>query len=106
MASRRLTTTATSSDLLADEEIRDVDVPSIVNMWAASVTESDELALRLGKTVIMDTGRCNQEAASGVVDTNRDQLVFNTVVGRGKLRMPVSTLTTELSALVSVEPIL
>ncbi len=106
MASRRLTLTATTNDALADEDIRRVEVPSTIDLFAASVTETDEIGLRLDKTIIMDNGRCNQEAASGVIDTDRDQLVFTSVIGRGTLRIPVPTLTTELQLLVSVEPIL
>jgi hypothetical protein len=40
-----------------------------------------------------------------MVDTDRDQLIFNSVVGKGTLRMPV-TVTTSLIFLLSVEPIL
>jgi len=33
-------------------------------------------------------------------------MVFNSVVGRGQLKVPVPTVTTELQFLISVEPIL
>lgn len=106
MASRRLLVSATTADALADEDIRNVDTPSIVNMWASAVTVTDEIGLRLDKTVIMDAGTANvSAAASGMVDTDRDQLVFNTIVGRGRLRINVPTLTTSLIFLLSVEPI-
>lgn len=106
MASRRLGVTATTADALQNEDIRRVEVPSVVNLWASSVTNGDQIGLRLDKTVIMDDGECNIEASADVIDTDRDQLVFNTVVGRGQLRVPVPTLTTELQFLISVEPIL
>lgn len=106
MASRRIAVTATTNDALADEDIRRVEQPSIVNLWASSATNGDEIGLRLDKTVIMDNGELNIEASADVIDTDRDQLVFNTVVGRGTLRVPVPTLTTELQFLISVEPIL
>ena len=106
MASRRLAITAVTNDALADQDIRNVEAPSVVNLWASSVTNGDEIGLRLDKTVIMDDGECNPEAAADVVDTDRDQLVFNTVVGEGRLRVPVPTLTTELQFIISVEPIL
>jgi len=106
MASRRLGVTAVTSDALQNEDIRRVEVPSIVNLWASSVTNGDQVGLRLDKTVIMDDGECNIEASADVIDTDRDQLVFNTVVGKGQLRIPVPALTTELQFLISVEPIL
>lgn len=106
MASRRLGVTGTTADAIANEEIRRVDRPSVVNMWASCVTNGDEVGLLLNRTEIMPAGECNVEASADVIDTSRDQLVFNTVVGRGQLRVPVPTLTTELQFILSVEPIL
>jgi len=106
MSSRRFLVSATTNDALSAEDIRTVDVPSVVNLWATGVTVTDEIGLRLDKTVIMDDGTMNVAAAAlGLVDTNRDQLVFDTVVGAGELRLPV-TVTTSAIFLLSVEPIL
>ena len=106
MSSRRLLVSAVTNDALADQDIRDVLGPSVVNLFATSVTISDFIGLRLDKTIIMDDGTANvSAAAAGMVDTDRDQLVFDSLVGRGTLRIPVSVLTTSLIFLVSVEPI-
>ncbi len=105
MASRRLGITAVTNDALSDQDIRTVEVPSVVNLWASSVTNGDLIGLRLDKTVIMDDGECNT-IAGDIIDTSMDQLVFDTVVGPGTLRIPVPTLTTELQFIISVEPIL
>jgi len=105
MASRRLGIVAVTNDALSDQDIRTVEVPSVVNLWASSVTNGDLIGLRLDKTVIMDDGECNV-IATDVIDASADQLVFNTVVGPGTLRIPVPTLTTELQFMISVEPIL
>ena len=105
MSSRRLAVNAVTNDALADQDIRTVEVPSRVNLWASSVTNGDLLGLRLDKTIIMDDGEVNTVAAD-VIDTTQDQLVFNTVVGAGTLRAPVTAVTTELQFLLSVEPIL
>lgn len=107
MSSRRILISATTNDALSDQDIRTVDDPSIVNLWATSVTVTDLIGLRLDKTIIMDDGTCNvSPAAAGMVDIARDQLVFDTVVGPGTLRLPVPTLTASLIFLISVEPIL
>jgi len=107
VATRRLLVSAVTNDALSDQDIRTVEVPSVVNLWATAVTVTDNIGLRLDKTIIMDDGVCNVSAAAlGMVDTGRDQLVFNTVVGAGTLRLPVSALTTSLIFLISVEPIL
>jgi len=106
MASRRLLVSAVTNDALADQDIRDVLGPSVVNLFASAVTISDFIGLRLDKTIIMDDGTANVSAAAlGQVSTNEDQLVFDSLVGRGTLRVPVSVLTTSLIFIVSVEPI-
>jgi len=104
MASRRLGITAVTNDALAAEDIRIVEDVSVVNLWASSVTNGDQLGLRLGKTVIMDDGECNTVAAD-IIDVSADQLIFNTIVGEGNLRIAVPTVTTELQFLLSVEPL-
>lgn len=106
MASRRLLVSATTNDALADQDIRTVEAPSVVNMWATAVTVTDTIGLRLDKTIILDDGTANVSAAAvGMVDTDRDQLVFNSVVGPGTLRVPV-IVTTSAIFVISVEPIL
>ena len=106
MSTRRLLVSATTNDALSDQDIRTVEGPSVVNLFATSVTVTDTIGLRLDKTVIMDDGTCNVSAAAvGMVDIARDQLVFNTVVGQGTLRLPV-TVGTSAIFVISVEPIL
>lgn len=106
MASRRLGVTAVTGDAIALEEIRRVDRLSTVNFWASSVTNGDQVGLLLNRTEIMPAGECNIESSADVIDTDRDQLVFNSLVGAGQLRVPVPVLTTELQFLLSVEPVI
>lgn len=106
MASRRTEVTAVTGDAIATEEIRRVSRPSIVNFWASSATEDDTIGVFLNRTELLPTDNMNVEAAAGVIDTDRDQLLFNTRVGRGQLRVPVGVVTTEIQFLLSVEPIL
>ena len=105
MSSRRLGITAVTNDALSDQDIRDVLVPSVVNLWASSVTNGDQIGLRLDRTVILDDGECNT-IAGDIISSESDQLVFSTVVGAGTLRVPVPAVNTELQFLISVEPIL
>lgn len=106
LASRRIDVGSVSADAIANEEIRRVSRPSSVNLWASSVTNGDTIGLLLNRTEIMPTDECNIESSADVIDTSRDQLVFDTVVGRGQLRVPIGAVTTELQFLLSVEPIL
>jgi len=106
VASRRLLVAATTNDALSDQDIRTVESASVVNLWAGCVTLTDNIGLRLDKTVIMDDGICNIRAAAISVNfIDQDQLVFDSVVGPGTLRVPV-TVTTSLIFTISVEPIL
>jgi hypothetical protein len=106
MASRRLVVAAVTGDAISNEEIRRVDALSTVNLWASCVTKGDQLGLLLNRTEIMPADNVNIEISADVIDTDRDQLIFNSVVGRGQLRAPVPAVTTELQFLLSVEPIL
>jgi len=105
MSSRRLGITAVTNDALADQDIRDVLVPSVVNLWASSVTNGDLLGLRLDRTVLVDDSEVNT-VAGDIISSDSDQMVFSTVVGAGTLRVPIPSVNTELQFLISVEPIL
>jgi len=106
MSTRRLLVSAVTGDAISDQDIRNIEVPSLVNLWATSVTVTDQIGLRLDKTIIMDDGTMNVSAAAlGMVDTDRDQLVMNAIVGQGRLRLPVPILTTSLIFILSVEPL-
>jgi hypothetical protein len=97
---------AVTGDAISNEEIRRVDQLSTVNLWASCVTKGDQLGLLLNRTEIMPADNVNIEVSADVIDTDRDQLVFNSVVGRGQLRVPIPAVTTEIQFLLSVEPIL
>ncbi len=106
MSSRRIDVATVTNDAISTDEIRRVEVPSIVNMWASCVTNGDTIGLLLNKTEIMATDECNIEISADVIDTGRDQLVFDTVVGEGQLRVPIGAVSTEIQFLLSVEPVL
>jgi len=105
MSARRLLVAATNNDALSNENIRTVDVPSTVSLWAGCVTLTDTIALFLNKTEIMAASICNIRAAAiSLINISDDGLVFDTVVGRGELRIPV-VVTTSLIFHLVVEPI-
>jgi len=104
-AARRLLIATTTSDALSDEDIRTVSGPSAVSLWAACVTLTDLIGLRLNRTIIMDDGICNIHAAAlSLVNISDDGLVFDALVGKGTLRIPV-TVTTSLIFHLTVEPV-
>jgi len=106
MAARRLLVAATTNDAIADQDIRTVEVPSLVSLFASCVTLTDNVGLRLDKTIIMDDGIVNIHAAAlSLVNVDSDGLVSETVVGPGTLRIPVTVTTSAIIHLI-VEPIL
>jgi len=106
MSARRLLVAATTNDAIATDDIRTVEVPSLVSLYASCVTLTDQIGLRLDKTVIIDDGIVNIHAAAlSLVNVTDDGLVFETVVGPGTLRVPVTVTTSAIIHLI-VEPIL
>lgn len=106
MSARRLLVAATTNDALADQDIRSIEAPSVVSLFAGCVTLTDNIGLRLDRTIILDDGICNIRAAAiSLINMSDDGLVFDTVVGQGTLRVPV-TVTTSLIFHIIVEPIL
>ncbi len=106
MASLRALVAGNNTDALSTQNIRRVSRPSVVNLFASCVTVTDTIALFLDNTEIMAAGLMNVSAAAlGLIQVQEDQLVFNSVIGVGDLRLPVLT-GTSLDFLISVEPIL
>jgi len=105
---RRLVSAVTADDLLG-LDIRIIEVPSVVNMWASAVTVTDTIAMSLGKIELLPAATANVRAAAvGLVLSSDDQLIFNLIVGPdvGDLKVIVGTLTTSLIYVLSVEPFL
>lgn len=107
MPSLRKRVTAVSGDILANDQLSHIAEPgAVINIWAAGVTNSDDLGVLIGNRVLIPQGTdVNIEAAADVIDTDRDQILFNEVVGPGKLQIPVGAVTTEMQVLISIKPL-
>lgn len=97
---------ATTSNALANEKFRYIGgVGAIVSMWAAGVTATDDVGLSINSRDIILAGTdINIEASADVIDTDRDQILYNEVVEPGELYLPV-TVTTEMQYLLSIQPL-
>ena len=104
---RRLVSGVTEDDL-ATLTIRKLTAQLYrVNLWCSAVTVTDTIGMAVGDIEIFPSSTANVSAAAvGMVDTDRDQLLFNMLVGNsaGDLRLFVRTLTTSLIYILSVEP--
>lgn len=104
MPSIRKRITATTANCLSTEKFRYIGGNgAIVNMWAAGVTNSDDVGLAINARDIIPAGTdINIEASADVIDTDRDQILYNEIVEPGELYCPI-TVTTECQILISIK---
>ncbi len=101
MPSLRFRVAATTPDSMSNRKFNIIPLAgAILNVWAASVTTTDTWGLSVGdRDIIVDGSLLNIEAAADVVDTDRDQVIFNEQVDGGQIFLPV-TVTTEAQFLI------
>ena len=92
---------ATSSNLLSGKKFNVIGGQGgVMNVWATGATAGDTFGVSVGSTeIIVDGTIMNVEASTHVVDTDRDQMVFNEIVPAGEIYAPC-TVTTALNLLI------
>lgn len=93
----------TTADALANLKFAVVPFGgAILNLWIAGVTVTDNYGLSIGNADLITVGsEINIEISADVIDTSRDQQLFNEVIRGGQLFMPV-TVTTEAQFLIAL----
>lgn len=96
--------TAATDDALANLNFSVVPAPgAILNLWASTATAGDTIGLNIGSQNIIAPGTpVNLESANEVVDNDRDQMLFNEVVGPGRLQLPLGTVTLDTSFILDI----
>ena len=94
---------ATTSDAMSNRKFNVVPGGgAVLNLWGACVTKTDSFGVSIGdRDLMVDGSILNIEIAADVVDIQRDQRLFNEIIGPGQLFMPV-TVTTEAQFLVNL----
>ena len=96
------TISATSADAFSNLKFADIPASgAIINMWAAGDDAGDTIALSVGDRDILVASECNIEVSADAITVDRDQLIFNEVVGGGHIFVPI-VATAEVQVLVSV----
>lgn len=99
--------TAATADALTDEQHN--VIPSggaFLSMWASCAANGGTYGLLVGsKSIISEGTEANVEVAADVIDTDRDQVLFNEVVPPGRLRVPIGAAGTELQLMIVWRPI-
>lgn len=81
------------------------DIPpggALLSLYASCVTATDTIGLKVGSEDFLVNGSPNVESAADVVDTDRDQILYQEPVPQGKLFVPI-TATTAVNALIVLE---
>jgi len=101
MPSLRFIVPATTTDAMANRKFNVIPAGgAILNVWATSVTVTDTWGLSVGDRDIVVAGSvANVTSAAGVVDTDRDQVIFNEEVDGGQIFLP-AVLTTDMNFLI------
>lgn len=104
MPTIRKRVTATTNNALSAEKFRYVGGRgAVVNLWACGVTATDDIGLAINSRDIILAGTdINIESSADVIDTDRDQILYNEVIEPGELYAPV-TVTTEMQFLLSIK---
>lgn len=103
MPTIRAIVAVTTGNALQNQKFAILTGPAVINLWAAAVTKTDAIGLSVdNRELVVQGTNMNIEASADVIDTDRDQLVFNEVVQGGQLYMPV-TVTTEAQYLLSIK---
>ncbi len=62
---------------------------AVLNMWAAGDDALDSIALTVGDKQVLVASEVNLETGVNVIDTERDQILFNEVVPGGHIFVPI-----------------
>jgi len=103
MPSLRFIVPATISDAMSNRKFNIIPAGgAVLNLWGTSVTVTDTFGLSVGdRDIVVDGSVANVTSAAGVVDVDRDQIVFNEVVEGGQIFLPC-TLTTDMNFLIQL----
>lgn len=104
MPTIRQRVSATTVNAIANNKLRYIGPRgAIINLFAAGVTNSDDIGLSINTREIVPQGTdINIEVSADVIDSDRDQILFNEFVEQGELSVPV-TVTTEMQFLLSIK---
>lgn len=98
------TVTASSENVLEGLKFSVLRAPALLSLYASGANEGDTVSMSVGDQEILVQAEVNVEAASGVVDTDRDGLLIQERVPAGKLYLGVD-LTTSVKYLLIIESI-
>jgi len=103
MPTIKVSNQATSANCLTGLKFVKLTRPSLISLYASSVTVSDSVGFSLQDREVLNAANVNIESSADVVDINRDQVLFAEPGDPGEeLFMPV-TATTAVNFLIVID---
>lgn len=102
MPSIKVVNQASAADALTGLKFKVLSRPALVSLFVSCVTAGDTVSLSVGSRELLVNGQPNIEASADVVDTDRDQMLFQERVPAGELFLPV-TATTAVNFLLVMD---
>lgn len=93
---------ATTADALNGLNFKVQPRPFLASLWASTETEADVIGFSVDSNQFLVSAECNVEIGTGVVDTNRDQILFREPCPAGEMFLP-ATVTTDTKFLLNIE---
>ena len=104
MPTIRVSTGATTSDLLSNVKFADIpESGAIINVWGSCAVAGGTFGLSIGdRDIVVQGTEVNVEESADVINTERDQLVFQEAVPGGHLYLPIGAAGTESQYLIHI----
>lgn len=103
MPSIKKTNIATVANALNGLKFEDIPPGgALISLYASGATVLDEISYSVGSEDFLVSAHVNVEASADVVDTDRDQILFQEPVPRGKQFLAI-TATTAVNYLLVME---
>lgn len=97
--------TAAADDALANLKFATQGAPALVSLYCSTATEGETCNFSVGSREYLNQGEANLESASGVVDTDRDQILFQEAVPPGQYHLEVPAVTATFQYILVIEPV-
>lgn len=95
---------ASVANALNGLKFEDLSGPALISLYASGVTGGDTISFSVGNEDFLLDAAVNIEASADVVDTDRDQILFQEPVPAGKMFLAVEA-TTAVNFLLVIEPL-
>lgn len=99
------TITAATDDALQGLKFKVQGSPALVSLFASSATAGETIEFSVGSREIAEFQQVNLEAANQVIDTDRDQILFQERVPPGEYYLRVPTVAADLTFMLVIDPV-